>query len=246
MKNLYLKKTLIFGVMQFTLLFGMLLANLYGSAQAPAKLCDKTIGGKSNESFVSLQQTSDGGYILGGSSVSGIGGDKTQGNKGGWDYWVVKLDASGTKTWDKTIGGTGRDVLTTMQQTSDEGYILGGYSWSGSGADKTQGSEGFFDYWVVKLDASGVKQWDKTFGGPEETSILNSLQQTSDGGYILGGYSFSGISGDKTQTSQGSIDFWIVKTDANGVKQWDKRFGCNKQDNLKSLEQNVYGGYILG
>jgi hypothetical protein len=89
-------------------------------------------------------------------------------------------------------------------------------SLSGISGDKTQASQGDFDYWIVKTDAGGVKQWDARFGGSID-DVLTSLQQTADGGYILGGYSYSGISGDKTQASQGLTDYWIVKTDTGAI-----------------------------
>src|SRR4029079_14429381 len=126
------------------------------------------------------------------------------------DYWVIKLDANGTKVWDKTIGGSNLDVLKSLRQTSDGGYILGGYSDSDISGDKTQANKGNKDDWVVKLDASGNKIWDKTIGGSGYDAIT-SLQQTVDGGYFLGGLSESDISGDKSQNSQGGYDYWAVK-----------------------------------
>src|SRR6185295_12077033 len=83
-----------------------------------------------------------------------------------------------------------------------------------------------------------LKQWDATFGG-SDYDYLYSLQQTAEGGYILGGRSYSGISGDKTQASQGGCDYWIVKTDANGVKQWDATFGGSDYEYLNSLQQTA-------
>ncbi len=209
------------------------------------KQWDKRFGGSSTDYLYSLQQTTDGGYILGGVSGGGIGGDKTEAGRGFTDYWIVKTDANGVKQWDKTYGGSDPDDLTSLQQTTDGGYILGGTSSSGIGSDKTEDSRGYNDYWIVKTDANGVKQWDKRFGG-SDLDNLYSLQQTTDGGYILGGASYSGIGGDKTQASRGGNDYWIVKTDANGVKQWDKRFGGNYNDFLLSLQQTTDGGYILG
>jgi hypothetical protein len=87
---------------------------------------------------------------------------------------------------------------------------------SGISGDKTQASQGLYDYWIVKTDGDGVKEWDARFGGSSYDE-LTSLQQTADGGYILGGESSSGISGDKTQASQGATDYWIVKTDVDGT-----------------------------
>ncbi|MBA3647783.1 MAG: T9SS type A sorting domain-containing protein [Chitinophagales bacterium] len=231
-----------------TTLFSIALALSISIATAqtpPGKQWDARFGGTNNESLNSLQQTADGGYILGGWSQSGISGDKTQASQGGYDYWIVKTDADGIKQWDARFGSSDYDFLHSLQQTADGGYILGGYSQSGISGDKTQASQGLYDYWIVKTDANGVKQWDARFGGSSD-DYLNSIQQTADGGYILGGWSQSGISGDKTQASQGSYDYWIVKTDANGVKQWDTRFGGSSDDRLWSLQQTTDGGYILG
>ncbi|WP_161888738.1 T9SS type A sorting domain-containing protein [Pontibacter russatus] len=218
---------------------------------------DKTIGGNKGDVLFSLQQTSDGGYILGGRSESSASGDKTGASRGTTDYWVVKLNAAGQKEWDKTFGGSDIDILSSIQQTSDGGYILGGYSHSGISGDKTEASKGACypddegnpacstDYWVVKVDAAGEKQWDRTYGGSGYDYLI-SLQQTSDGGYILGGYSDSPVSGDKTEANEGSYDYWVVKLDAAGEKEWDRNYGGSVTDRLRSLQQTSDGGYILG
>ncbi|QMU31039.1 T9SS type A sorting domain-containing protein [Adhaeribacter radiodurans] len=210
-----------------------------------SKEWDKTIGGNREDYLSSVQQTKDGGYILGGYSFSGMSGDKSQPTKGSWDYWVVKLRANGTKEWDQTLGGRNEDYLTSVQPTQDGGYILGGYSTSGIGANKTEANRGISDYWVVKLKADGSKSWDKTIGGRYE-DVLTSIQQTKDSGYILGGYSLSGISGEKSQARIGSTDYWIVKLEANGEKTWDKTIGGTDEDYLSSLQQTSDEGYILG
>ena len=169
-----------------------------------------TIGGSLPDYLNCMQQTSDGGFILAGSSQSGISGDKTEDSQGGSDYWVVKLDAFGNIQWQNSIGGNSDDYLTSIQQTIDGGYILGGYSNSGISGDKTENYQGLYDYWVVKLDATGNIQWQNTIGGNSWDELI-SIQQTNDGGYILGGHSSSGISGDKTENSQGDYDYWVVK-----------------------------------
>ncbi len=205
----------------------------------------KTIGGNLEDYLQSIQQTSDGGYILGGTSSSGISGEKTDTSRGGDDYWIVKLDSSGTVEWNKTIGGRYADYLQSIQQTIDGGYILGGYSGSGISGEKTQASRGGVDYWIIKLDSSGSIMWDKTIGG-NGYDALNSLQQTSDGGYILGGISSSPISYEKTQASRGLADYWIVKVDNTGNIQWDKTIGGRYDDFLRSIQQTKDGGYVLG
>jgi PKD repeat protein len=213
------------------------------------KLWDKDFGGTTWDELHSIQQTSDGGFIIGGSSLSGIGGDKTEANRdtatgGTYDYWIVKTDSLGNKLWDKVFGGTDDDRLFSVQKTSDGGFILGGSSISPAGADKTQGSWGHYDYWIVKTDSLGNKQWDKDLGGILEEQ-LNSLLQTTDGGFILAGISASFISGDKTQSGWGDDDYWIVKTDSLGNKQWDKDFGGNIKEELHSVGQTSDGGYLL-
>ncbi len=231
------------------LILNLLFFSLYAQ-NSLVKQWDYRFGGTKNDFLFSLQQTFDGGYILGGWTRSGMGGDKTQINwdttNASEDYWIVKIDSVGNKQWDKRFGGKSYDTFTCLQQTNDEGYLLGGYSKSGIGGDKTQANwNAAADYWIVKIDSIGVKEWDKRFGGIH-VDELYSLQQTFDGGYILGGNSFSGVSGDKTQPSWGSDDFWIVKTDSAGNTQWDKRFGGISHENLKSIIQTYDGGYLLG
>jgi hypothetical protein len=214
-------------------------------AQDPAIQWQNTIGGASSDVLYSLQQTADGGYILGGSSFSDISGDKTEDNLGLSDYWVLKLDPTGTIQWQNTIGGNNNDFVQSLQQTADGGYILGGSSESNISGDKTENSNGGRDCWVVKLDATGVIQWQNTIGGSGD-DYLHSLQQTADGGYIFGGYSNSNISGDKTENSNGNYDYWVVKLSATGAIQWQNTIGGNDPDLLYSLQQTADGGYILG
>ena len=211
-------------------------------AQAPPIQWDRTFGGNNYEQFNIVRQTSDGGYISGGWSQSPISGSKSQAN---WDasnntpdYWIVKTDAFGTKQWDKRYGGTNWETFGSLQQTSDGGYILGGYSSSPVSGDKSQASRGVIDYWAIKLDATGAKQWDARYGGTSN-DYMTCVIQTSDGGYMFCGFSTSGASGDKTQSNQGANDYWLVKTDASGVKQWDKRFGGTQDDWAYSVIQTT-------
>ncbi|WP_158267494.1 T9SS type A sorting domain-containing protein [Adhaeribacter arboris] len=214
---------------------------------------DKTFGGNNNEYLSVVQQTKDGGFILGGTSKSGINGDKTQNNRGESDFWIVKLNADGSKAWDKTFGGIANDQLSAVQQTADGGFILGGNSTSGKSGDKSQAEKGLGDFWIVKLDSDGNKTWDKTIGGTGYDA-LSTLKQTSDGGYILGCSSSSDKSGDKSENNKGTVsaagnptsDFWIVKLKSDGTKEWDKTFGGSGEDGLQSLQQTQEGGYILG
>ncbi len=208
------------------------------------KQWDKTFGGTADDYLLFVQQTTDGGYILGGASESDSSGDKTQNAWGLYDYWIVKTDSLGNKQWDKRFGGIANEELYSLQQTADGGYILGGYSYSNISGDKTQPSQGQDDFWLVKIDSLGTKQWDKRFGGSGYDEAY-TVEQTSDGGYIIGGYTTAGSSGDVTQPTWGGWDYWIVKTNAAGVKLWDKRYGGTNDDVLYSLHQTLDGGYIL-
>ena len=181
---------------------------------------DKTFGGSRDDEGYSVQQTTDGGYILLGYTWS-YGAGK-------YDFWLIKIDASGNKQWDKTFGGTESDAGHSVRQTSDGGYIL-------LGGTRSYGA-GESDIWLIKTDAQGNKQWDRTFGGTENDSGI-SIQQTTDGGYILLGVTES--------YGAGKRDIWLVKTDAQGNKQWDKTFGGTKNDWGASVQQASDGGYIL-
>ncbi|WP_394335787.1 T9SS type A sorting domain-containing protein [Adhaeribacter pallidiroseus] len=209
------------------------------------KKWDKRFGGTEEEYLNALIPTADGGYLLGGNSLSGVSGDKTQASRGGKDYWVVKINANGTKQWDKRFGGTGDDDLHTLIQLPSGDYILAGHSLSGAGGDKTENSRGASDYWVVKINNSGTKIWDKRLGGSGEDWLEAAVLNT-DGTLLLGGRSTSGQSGDKTQLSRGGEDYWVIKINANGGKLWDKRFGGSQDDNLQALTRTSDGNYVLG
>lgn len=214
-------------------------------AQVPSKQWDKTFGGTNEDALSNIAPTSDRGFLLAGTSYSGVNGDKSAIGKGGADGWVVKIDANGTKLWDKTFGGSANDGLSIIIQTSEGGFLLGGLSNSGISGDKSEISRGGYDYWVVKIDANGNKLWDKTFG-TENGEGISSLIETSDGNYVLAGTSDASIGGDKSEDSRGGYDYWIIKIDNNGNKLWDKTFGGSGVDGLTSISQTADGGILVG
>ena len=181
---------------------------------------NKTFGGPEDDYVQSAQQTSDGGYILAGWTYSA--------GNGGADVWLIKTDPSGDQVWSKTFGGAEDDYGLSVQQTSDHGYIVAGWTYS-SGAGQA-------DVWLIKTDPGGDEAWSKTFGGPD-ADFGHSVQQTSDGGYIIAGNSHS-------YGTDGS-DVWLVKTDASGNEQWNRTFGGREADFSHSAQQTADGGYIV-
>ena len=139
------------------------------------------------------------------------------GNHGGIDYWILKLSSTGVKQWAYTYGGTGNDQAESIIQTIDGGYAVAGGTGSNNG-DVT-GNHGNYDYWILKLSNTGVKQWAYTFGGTNY-DYPNSIIQTTDGGYAVAGQSGSN-DGDVTGNhSVDTTDFWVIKLSSTGVKQW--------------------------
>ncbi|MCK9289985.1 MAG: T9SS type A sorting domain-containing protein [Bacteroidales bacterium] len=208
-------------------------------AQAPEIEWQKSLGGTGEDVATSIQQTSDGGYIVAGYSYSN---DGDIGNShGNADYWIVKLDHAGKIQWEKSMGGSSTELAYFVQQTSDGGYIVAGESSSNDG--DVSGNHGSEDYWIVKLDDAGNLQWQKSLGG-SSTEVAYSIQQTSDGGYIVAGESSSN-DGDVTK-NHGESDCWIVKLDHIGNIQWEKSLGGSENDWASSIQQTSDGGYIIG
>jgi hypothetical protein len=215
-----------------------------------AEQWQKSFGGTGSDLLMSLRTTSDGGFILGGISNSpvseGLSNGKTEPCRGGNDYWVIKLNARGAEQWQKTLGGVGQDDLLSVAQARDGGYIVGGSSASDANGDKIDKSHGNMDYWIIKLDGDGNEQWQKSFGG-QYADLLRALEPTTDGGYILGGYSNSPQSTDKASANYGTGgDYWILKLDDKGDIQWQQTLGGDKDDQLYALHQTHDGGFIAG
>lgn len=224
-------------------IFALLLGLFTAQAQDPAIIWQKTIGGSDTDFSTAFEPTTDGGYILGGYSTSNISGEKTEDSNGGFDIWIVKIDGSGNIQWQNTIGGSGDDYLLSIKQTTDGGYIVGAGSDSNISGDKTENSRGGLDYWILKLDGSGNITWQKTYGG-NQPEFDTYIVETTDG-YFVGGYSDSGVNGDKTVPSNGQRDFWALKLDASGNIVWQKAFGGNLVDRPQAAFQTSDGGYIM-
>ena len=186
----------------------------------------RTFGGEDNDDANSILQTSDGGYLLGGYTYSFGNGSQ--------DMYLVKTDADGNEEWSRTLGGPSRDTVSSVFQTSDGGYILGGYT--------NSFGNGSVDMYLVKTDAVGNEEWSETYGGPNPDGAYSTIQ-TSDGGYALGGLYENSSNGN----GNGDYDVYLKKTDANGNHQWASIFGAAGTDDVaNSILQTSNGGYALG
>jgi hypothetical protein len=181
---------------------------------------NQTYGGTNTDWGLSVVETGDGGFAIGGYTDSY--------GAGGYDVWLVKTDSAGNEQWNQTYGGTGSDQGWSVVETGDGGFAIGGYTDSyGAGGN---------DFWLVKTDASGTAQWNQTYGGTEY-DYGYSLVQTSDGGYAIAGWTMS--------YGAGNSDVWLVKTDANGSMQWSQTYGGTGSDQGSSLVQTSDGGYAI-
>jgi hypothetical protein len=181
---------------------------------------ERTYGGAGDDVGCSVQQTTDGGYIVAGTTDSYSAGDTA--------VYLIKTDANGDTLWTRTLGGTDEDRGFSVQQTSDGGYVVTGYTWS-FGAGNT-------DVYLVKTDANGDTLWTRTYGGVL-ADVGCSVQQTADSGYVIAGYTYS--------FGAGGRDAYLIKTDASGDTLWTKTYGDTLYDLASSVQQTSDGGYVF-
>lgn len=195
----------------------------------------KSLGGTRGEIARSIQTTNDGGYILCGVTNSNNGDVSL--NFGLNDYWVVKLDSTGTIQWQKTFGGTGYDSAWNIKQTADNGYIVCGYTDS---REITGAQVGILTRcFVIKLNAVGVVQWRKTYGDSENYGF--SIREANDGGYIfVGRFDYY-----NPGSNIGETDSWIVKIDNIGDVQWEKKYRGTGVDDFRDILPTLDNGYII-
>jgi hypothetical protein len=180
----------------------------------------KTYGGSDVDRVESIRQTKDGGYIAAGSTNS-FGA--------GWsDIWILKLDSSGDIEWQNTYGESSGDSAYSIQQASDGGYIVAGLTYSFGAGER--------DFWVLKLFSNGNVEWQRSYGGANNDTA-HSIQQTTDGGYIAAGYTYS--------FGAGRDDFWVLKLDLVGNVEWENTYGANNWDRAFSIQQMSGGEYLV-
>lgn len=180
-------------------------------------LWQKTFGGSSGDYGCSVQLTSDGGFIIAGYTGSFGAGSS--------DVYLIKADPNGNLLWQKTFGGSNLDYGYSVQETNDGGFIITGQT--NSSGDPNG------NVYLIKTDPNGESQWQKTFGGSNYDAGF-SIQQTSDGGFI--------IAGTTDSFGTGSSDLYLIKTEPNGNLLWQKSLGG---DYGLSVQQTTDGGFII-
>ena len=182
-----------------------------------------TFGGEKNDVAYSIQETSEGGYIIAGST------DQIN-NKGNRDAWVIKLNSTGNLSWEKTYGN-GKGYAKCIKETLDGGYIITGQYWE----------DGQF-LWLFKINMNGEIIWEQEFGGSVGNHTVGNVgkdvKQTMDGGYIIAGST-------KTFASAGWEDIWIIKTDSKGIIEWETILGEGGPDGANSVDFTTDGGYVI-
>ncbi|MBI4931673.1 MAG: T9SS type A sorting domain-containing protein [Bacteroidetes bacterium] len=183
-------------------------------------LWTKILGGVADDVGSSILQTSDGGFIIAGSTMN---------FSAGWeDVYLIKTDGNANIVWGKSFGGINGDVASSVQQTTDGGYIIVGNTQSfGAGS---------YDVYLIRSDASGNSLWTKTFGG-SGMDFGYSVQQTTDGGYIIAGGTYS--------FGAGGEDVYLIKTDGNGDTLWTKTLGGISSDVGSAVQQTSDGGFVI-
>jgi len=180
-------------------------------------LWTRTYGGTNNDWGNSVAQTTDGGYIIAGWTYSyGAGGD----------VYLIKTNASGDTLWTRTYGGTDIDWGNSVAQTTDDGFIIAGYTYSYGASE---------DVYLIKTNSLGDTLWTRTYGGTNN-DWGNSVAQTTDGGYIIAGWTDSYGTGG---------DVYLIKTNASGDTLWTRTYGGTIYDEGNSVARTTDGGYII-
>ncbi len=288
-----------------TNVFAALFTNTIPLETLVFKQWERTYGGAEADWVNAVLATPDGGWLVAGGSASGVSGNKTTPNLGGWDgwllrldsngdrlwervygssnysenimfiapagdgglwlagnvftldpvtsayltvdYWVARIDSSGALLWEHTFGGSGLDFLWTAAPLRDGGLLLVGGSTSGQGGDKSDGSFGGWDAWLVKIDRAGNKQWDRIYGGTGTDDSFAAVE-LQDGSLLWAGSSDSGTNGfgNKTTAPFGGFDIWLLQLDAAGNTRWEQAYGSQGDDYPGPIIQDADGTFRIG
>ena len=208
------------------------------------KIWDHVYGGIAGAWGPHIVASDHGSFVVAG-TIELAGGDISDTSRGGEDYWVIKIDSSGNKIWDKRFGGNHNDQLGDICKSNDNGYMLCGATVSAQGLDVSQPKlNNGPGAWVIKLDSVGNKIWDKRFQGgnllnPSGPIFQNgfgygtcaqAIQPDPEGGYGVLITCSDSMGNDFTEPGIGDDDYLMLRIDEAGNKIWDKRFGNALQD----------------
>ncbi|MFX0555952.1 hypothetical protein ACOCEA_04100 [Maribacter sp. CXY002] len=208
----------------------------------------KSYGGSGEDTGQAIVQTTDGGYAILGFSNS-TDGDLQHKTAEVNDYWLLKLDADGNLEWTKTYGGSKDDRGQSLVQTFDGGYALTGYAMSDDGDGSL--NNGFHDNWILKLDASGTIEWEKSFGFSGHDHSYDILQTQDNGFFFTGFLDLTSARADgntekaNTLTSHGVGEFWGTKITAFGEIQWRGYFGGTNNDRAHAAVLTKSNGFVM-
>ena len=191
-------------------------------------LWSKCFGGSKNEELLDIEIINGRTYLAG--YANSTDGDVPP-NQKNYDVWLLALDAAGNKIYSKIYGGSQNDVAYSMTRGNDGSLTLCGYTTSNDG--DVSGAKGSQDYWVININpANGNLNWQRVLGG-SEAEYANSIIVDADGGYLVGGVSYSN-DGD-VAGALGEGDYWLVKLNANGSINWKQNVGGSGNDYLRQL-----------
>jgi hypothetical protein len=199
----------------------------------------KTLGGTQGDVGNSVALSHDGGYVISGFTSSADGDVKVL--KGGADFWLVKLTKQGNIVWEKTYGGTGFELPSSLCVTVDKGFLIAGLTTSNDG-DVTERKGGFVDAWLVKTDKDGNLKWNKAIGGSEFEQSLFAIT-AHNGDLLVGGNTTSNdvdFSGNK-----GTQDGWLMRLDKQGHEKWTKLAGGSDWDLFRAATPGNQGNYVF-
>ena len=216
--------------------------------QSLVRKFDITAGGNGSEYPKKLIRTSNKRFVFVAPSSSDPSPFKSEPNRDNtlatYDYWVVCFDSSGAIVWERTFGGIGNDIPTTVVELNSGGFLVGGYSDSPVSGEKSEACRGGIDFWLIRLTATGQLVWEKTWGG-NSFDQLSDLSVSASGEVFAVGTSLSGVSGDKTSAAYGSFDFVMAVFNLNGQFIFDKTYGSTQNDNCYGIAYNGNGGFLL-
>ena len=205
----------------------------------------KSFGYQGADSGISVIQTNDQGYIVSGildvTASGGLGNSSRSENRhAGGDYWVLKLNSTGDIEWSKYFGGNATDTPEGIVQTDDNGFIIAG----GSDSEDTDisNNNGSYDFWVVRISASGNLVWEKSFGG-DQIDEARAIVKSGDGNYIIAGDTRS--NDNDISNNNGAADLWLIKISPNGDLLWEKTIGGTSFDVARAIVKSQDNGFLL-